>query len=102
MRQNGVGSRCPQFAPEEEFCLPLTQGEITRVGCSDAEKARGVTWLGSQEMAAIALPDVAGLAVISGLLSQFAEHSGTAHLPSRHRLKAPVKLCAWLGLPPPL
>lgn len=70
------------------------------------EKAREVTWLGSQEMVAIILSDVAGFAVISSLLSQFAQHSVTAHLPSWQRLKVTCEtkqwLCAWLGLPPPL
>lgn len=32
---------------------------------------------------------------------QFAQHSVAAHLPSRQRLKPPVKVCAWLGPPPP-
>lgn len=88
LRRNSLGSGCLQFTPEEEFCLPLIQGEITPVGRSDAEKAREVTWLGSQGMVAITLPDVAGFAVISSLLSQ---HSVTAHLPSWQRLRSPVK-----------
>lgn len=52
--------RCGKCMPEEEFCLSLIQGEkkITRVGPSDAEMAEEVTWLGSQETAAIAPPSL--------------------------------------------